>query len=290
MPVIAMTQEMGSLAKDVALELAQSLNLAVMRNEVADNVAGKMNVPHSLIHRLRGGKAGLVERLTTDERSVALYTAEEVYAQAERGNVVLRGWGATLLLRPVPHVVCVRITRSFAKRVEWLMGELETDEAPFAEAEIHRSDDAHASRMHDRFGVTWGDPLLYDVVLNTDRLSVASCVEHIAALTRRPEFAETARSRALLANMALQARVQAALKEGDQTRDVSITVEAAEGRITLRGIVLNADERAQTESVAAAVPGVTAVDNELRVMTSSRRFASAKYLSSARSSRGAATG
>ncbi len=277
MPIIAMTQEMGSLAKDVALALAQSLKLAVMRNEVAENVAGKMNVPHSLIHRLRGGKAGLVERLTTDERSLAVYTAEEVYAQAERGNVVLRGWGATVLLRPVPHVVCVRITRSFAQRVEWLMGELETDDASFAEAEIRRSDDAHASRMHERYGVTWGDPLLYDLVLNTDRISVQSCAEQIAALTRRPEFAETAQSRALLANMALQARVLAALKERGETSDVSITVEAADGRVRLRGIVLNEQERAATERVAAGVPGVSAVDNELRVMASSRRFASAKH-------------
>ena len=277
MPVIAMTQEMGSLAKDVALKLAESLSLAVMRNEVADNVAEKMNVPKSLIHRLRGGKAGLVERLTTDERNVAIYTAEEVFALADRGNVVLRGWGATVLLRPVPHVVCVRVTRSIARRVEWLMGQLETDDAQFAEAEIRRSDDAHASRMHDRFGVTWGDPLLYDLVLNTDRISVDSCVEQIARLTARPEFAETAQSRALLANMTLQARVQAALKERAETSEINITVDADDGCITLRGIVLNAQERAQAESVASTVTDVTGVDNQLRVMASSRRFASAKY-------------
>src|SRR5881397_4071117 len=93
MPVIAMTQEMGSLAKDVALKLAESLNLSVMRNEVLEHVADKMNVPKSLISRLRGGKAGLVERLSADERSIALYTAEQVFAQAARGDVVLRGWG-----------------------------------------------------------------------------------------------------------------------------------------------------------------------------------------------------
>ena len=87
-----------------------------------------MHVPKSLIGRLREGKAGLVERLTADQRSVALYTAEELFALAARGNVVLRGWGATCLLRPVPHVVCVRITRSLDKRVEWLMGHLETDD------------------------------------------------------------------------------------------------------------------------------------------------------------------
>jgi cytidylate kinase len=278
MPVIAMTQEMGSLAKEVALQLAQSLQLAVMRHEVIDHVADKMHVPKSLIGRLRGGKAGLVERLTTDQRSMALYTAEELFTLANRGNVVLRGWGATCLLRPVPHVVCVRITRPLKKRVEWLMGDLETDDAEFAEAEVRRSDHAHALRMHNQFGVTWGDPLLYDLVLNTDRVCIESCVEQIAALVRRPEFEETAGSRTLLANMTLEARVQAALKDHEATRDINITVNANEGRITLQGIVLNAEERARTEGVVAAVRDVSGVDNQLRLMATSRLFASAKYL------------
>jgi cytidylate kinase len=276
MPVIALTQEMGSLAKDVSLKLAETLGLAVMRHEVIEHVADRMQVSTSLIGRLRGGKAGLVERLTTDSRSVALYTAEELFALADRGNVVLRGWGATCLLRPVPHVVCVRITRSLKKRVEWLMGDLETDDAEFAEAEIRRSDQAHAARMHSQFGVTWGDPVLYDLVLNTDRLSVESCVEQIRLMVNRPEFAETLASRALLANMALEARVRAALKEHEATRDINVTITANQGEVMLRGIVLNSDERAQAEAVAAEVLGVSGVHNQLRLMASTRRFASAK--------------
>lgn len=276
MPVIAMTQEMGSLAKDVSLRLAESLGLVIMRHEAIERVADRAQVSTSLIGRLRDGKAGLVERLTTDKRSVALYTAEELFALADRGNVVLRGWGATCLLRPVPHVVCVRITRSFRKRVEWLMGHLGTDDVEFAEAELRRSDQAHASRMNDQFGVTWGDPVLYDLVLNTDRVSVESCVEQIRQLAGRPEFAETPESRAMLANMALEARVRAALKEHAATRDINITINARQGQLALRGIVLDNEERAQTESVAAAVAGVVAVDNQLRLMTSSRLFASSK--------------
>ena len=276
MPVIAMTQEMGSLAKDVSLQLADALGLAVMRHEAIERVAGRAQVSTSLIGRLRDGKAGLVERLKTDSRSVALYTAEEVFSLADAGNVVLRGWGATCLLRPVPHVVCVRITRSLKKRVEWLMAHLDTDDAEFAEAEIRRSDHAHASRMHEQFGVTWGDPVLYDMVLNTDRVSVESCVEQIRRMANCPEFAETPASRALLADMALEARVRAALKEHPDTRDTSITVHAKQAEVMLRGIVLDAEEREQAESVAAAVPGVRGLANELRLMTSSRRFASAK--------------
>ncbi|MDM0114192.1 cytidylate kinase family protein [Variovorax sp. J22R133] len=276
MPVIAMTQEMGSLAKDVAAGLAERLGLAVMRHEVIEHVAGKMDVSHSLISRLREGKAGLVERLKTDRRTLALYTAEELYAVADRGNVVIRGWGATCLLRPVPHVVCVRITRSLEKRVEWLMADLETDDYAFAEAEIRRSDKAHAARMHEQFGVTWGDPVLYDAVLNTDRLSVDTCVEQIAQLVRRPEFAETPESRALLANMALAASVRAALKGEAATRDINITIDADGSRVVLRGIVVSAEERQQAESTAAAVSGVSGVDNELRLMATTRRFTSSK--------------
>lgn len=276
MPVIAMTQEMGSLAKDVSLQLAQTCQLAIMRHEVLENVAGRMHVPGSLISRLREGKAGLVERLTTDKERVAVYTAQEVFALADKGNIVLRGWGATCLLRPVRHVLRVRVTRPFKQRVAWLMEHLGTDDEAFAEAEVRRSDSAHASRMHDQFGVTWGDPLLYDLVLNTDRVSVESCVEQIRQLAGRPEFQETAESRAMLADLALNARIRAALKDHESTRDININIESKNGKAVLSGIVINAHESAEAARVASTVAGIISVDNQLRLMASSRRFASAK--------------
>lgn len=277
MPIIAITHEMGSLAKDVALELAQTMNLSVMRHEVVEHVAEKMHVHSSLINRLRGGKAGLIERMTTDQERVAVYTAEEVLELANQGNVVVRGWGATCVLRPIAHVVCVRVTRSMENRVEWLMGQLETDDRDFARSEIQRSDAAHATRIQQQFGVTWGDPHLYDLVLNTDRVSVQSCAEQIRLLTTRPEFQETDASRAELANLTLQARIRAALKDHPSTQKVNITIDCSHGEATLRGIVVNAQERAEAQVVAAQVSGVTHVSNQLHLMASSRLFPSAKY-------------
>jgi len=276
MPVVALTQGMGSLAQDIAEQLALELGLATLQHEVAEHVAEKMHVSKSLISRLRAGKAGPIERLRADRQSLAVYTAEEVLEAAARGNVVVRGWGATQLLRPVPHVPCIRIMRSFEKRVAWLMKELDTDDVSLAEGEIRRSDQANASRMHDQFGVHWGDPVLFDMVLNTDRLSVDTCVQQIKTLLKQPEFAETPASNAIVQGMALGARVRAALRSTPQTRDVDVTIECAAGRAKLTGIVVSADERSATEQVAAAVPGVTAVDNQLRVMATSHLFTSSK--------------
>jgi cytidylate kinase len=277
MAVIALTQGMGSLAQDIAEQLADELGLSTLQHEVAERVADRMHVSRSLIGRLRAGKAGPIERLRADRDSIAVYTAEEVLDTAARGNVVLRGWGATCLLRPVPHVPCVRIMRPFEQRVQWLMAELDTDDIAMAEAEIKRSDHANATRMHEQFGVNWGDPVLFDLVLNTDRLSVDACVQQLKALLARPEFAETEASRALLQGMAVSAHVRAALRAHEATHEVDISISSVDGTVTLEGIVLSDAERSAAESVAVAVPGVLAVDSRLRIMSRSRRFTSAKY-------------
>jgi cytidylate kinase len=276
MPVIALTQGMGSLAQDVAEQLAKELGLATLQHEVAARVADRMQVPKSLISRLRAGKAGTLERWRADTDSIAVYTAEQVLDAAARGNVVLRGWGATQLLRPVPHVPCIRIMRPFDQRVQWLMTELDIDDRAAAEDEIKRSDEANASRMGEQFGVSWGDPVLFDLVINMDRVTVDSAVHQIRALLARPEFAETDASRALLAGLALSARVRAALRGDERTREIVIGIDSQSGAVKLTGIVVNDAERTLVEEMSAAVPGVASVDNQLNVMKTTKMFPSSK--------------
>lgn len=277
MPVIALTQGMGSLAQDIAEQLAAELGLSTLQHEVAERVANKAHVSKSLINRLREGKAGTIERLRADRDAIAVYTHEEVLEAAARGNVVLRGWGATQLLRSVPHVPCIRIMRPFDKRVDWLMEELGIDDRGVAESEIRRSDEANASRMHEQFGVHWGDPVLFDMVLNTDRMSVDTCVQQIKALVARPEFAETPASQALLQNMTLQAHIRSALRASESTHGVDVTITCDAGQCTLTGIVANEAEKDAAGSVATGVAGVRSIDNKLHVMAGSRLFTSAKY-------------
>ena len=130
--------------------------------------------------------------------------------------------------------------------------------------------------MRRHFDLQWTDPEHYDLVLNTDRLTVPSCVELIRQLSTRPEFQETAASRQLLANMTLVTRVRAALKADPATQEVNITVQAENGRVMLSGIVVNAHERTEVERVSAQVEGVTGVENSLRQMKPTRSFTYAK--------------
>jgi hypothetical protein len=64
---------------------------------VGDVVAGRMQVKKSLIRRIREGKAGKVERWSADEKTISIFTAEEVLDRRGQGQRLIRGWGATLL-------------------------------------------------------------------------------------------------------------------------------------------------------------------------------------------------
>jgi cytidylate kinase len=271
MPVIAMTMEVGTRGSEVAAGLAQALGIASVGHELAERVADKMHVKKSLLQRLREGKASMLERMSTSKTGIAVFTAEEVYDIAQKGNVLIRGWGSTLLLRPVPHILCVRVCAPFEDRVRSLMQRLDTDDEAFIRDEIQRSDEAHAAAMKSRFGVTWGDPLLYDITLNTGRVSVPSCIEQVVALSRRPEFQESEASRAKLASLALEARVRAAFVAHDATADVEVSVVADGDRVTLRGMVRDEAERKAAIDVAHKVPGVKHVHSELRTFTRPRR-------------------
>ena len=70
------------------------------------------------------------------------------------------------------------------------------NDAVLARREIERNDAAHSGTMHRLFGIDWGSPSLYAIVLNTARVPVADCVDHIVRLTQSPAFEETTSSRA----------------------------------------------------------------------------------------------
>jgi len=275
MTVIAMTQEMATLGKDVALGVAEALGLQQVRHEVGDVVAGKMQVKKSLIRRIREGKASKLEKWNADEKTISIFTAEEVYDLAVKDNMLIRGWGATLLLRPVAHVVCVRVCAPLEVRVKRLMERLETDDEGLVRHEIGVDDAARSSRMSEHFNVTWGDPTLYDLTLNTERVPIPTCVDQVVALAKSPAFQPTAESRRHLLDLALQARARAALKSDPRTAAIDITIEVNAGRVMLRGIVVDEREKALVTEVLKAVPGTKDIDDELRTMSGGlKRFPS----------------
>jgi cytidylate kinase len=265
MPLVAMTREMGSLGKDVAAGLAQALGVPLVHHEIIDSLADKMRLRKSHVVRLLDGQAGIVERLTADQTSLSIYTEAELCGLAMRGKgAVVRGWGATHLFHRVPHVVRVRVCAPQALRVKRMLERLRTQDQDFVEEEIRRSDEAQAAIMRRYFNVDWTDSTHYDAVLNTERTSVAKCIDQVLDLVRAPEFAETEGSRRALGDVTLQAQVRAALRGDQRTRELRVGVEAANGVVKLSGLADDDNQSQAAEALTKAVPGVARVASDLR--------------------------
>ncbi len=264
MALVAITREMGSLGKDVASGLAEALGVPLVYHEVIDHLADRMRVRKSHVIRLLDGSAGLVERLTADKTSLSIFSADEIVNLALQGKgAVIRGWGATHLLRDVPHAVCVRVCAPFELRKRRMMERVgSTDDAKIAD-EIQQNDESHTAIMKRNFSVQWTDAEHYDLVLNTERVSVRECVEQVIGLVKSPEFAETKQSRERLQDLALAWHVRAALRVSPRTRDIRITVKAQGGRVVLTGLLDNSDQRTAVNEVAASA-GARDIDDQLR--------------------------
>lgn len=266
MVAIAMTREMGTLGKDVAQGIADQLGLKIIHSELVEHdLAQRLGVEDSQVHRYLEGSPGLLARWKIDQKKLSRYTAEEMLELARGGNVVIRGWGAVAVLRSIPHVLRVRICAPMAFREDVIMKRLGLDDRRAAHREIEQNDAAHARLMRGFFGVNWEDPQLYHVVLNTGALPIESCVRTLRLLTDDPVFQETATSRALLSDKLIQARTRAVMERFTDTPALreSLDVAVADGHVTLSGFALGGDTAGAVAAIRE-IDGVRGVDSKVR--------------------------
>jgi len=273
MPVIAMTREMGSGGREVAQRVADKLGLTVVLHHLVEHdVAEHLHVRESAVHHLLEGGATLFERLQTGSKRLAHYTAEEILDQANRGNVLIRGWGSCVILRGVPHVVRVRVCAPMEVRERAVMQRQDAHDRSAARREIERNDAAHKIALHSAHGVDRADSMLYDLVLNTERSSIETCAKLVCDLVESPEFRETEASRAILNDKALEAHVRIKLRErfGVGTGVSGVEATANAGKIVLTGMAIHSALLDDASKLAGAVSGVTAVENQMVVVRGPR--------------------
>jgi cytidylate kinase len=273
MAVVAMTREMGSGGREVAQRVAEEMGLTLVLHEMVEHdLAERLELPESTVHHRLEGGATLRERWQIGSGRLAQYTAEEVFDLAHKGNVVIRGWGACVLLRDVAHVARVRICAPMEQRERSVMQRRGFTDRSAARREIERNDAAHEQTLKAAFGAEREDALLYDLVLNTGRVSIDTCARLVGELAGSPEFAETEASRAMLADRALETRVRVRLRERF-TAGAGVTgIEAGarDGRVVLKGIAIHSALADEAGKIAGTVTGVKRVDNRIEVVRGPR--------------------
>lgn len=266
MPLIAMNREMGSFGKDVATGLEQALGMKIRHHEIIDHLANRARLRKSHVISFLEGTQGLLERLTTDQVSLRVLTADEILSIAESGEpVILRGWGATSLLKEVPHAVRVCVSASRRTRVRRMMGRLDTNDTAQVERIVDHNDEAARAVMRRHFHIDTRDINEYDMGFNTDRISAAQCVDEIIKLVKSDQFAETEESLRRLHDVATAHHVRAAIRTHSATAHCKVRVTAVNGHVILEGVVDHIEQSEACSDITSRLKGVKLLENRLNV-------------------------
>ena len=260
MAVITISHEMGAGGPEIGMSLAKRLGYRYVDQELIQDAVRRYGMAEEKLSHLDESKPTLFERFDAETRHYITILQTTLLEFAEGDNAVLIGRGGQWLLRGIPHVLRVRMVAPFEQRVrQWMKRTAEvTGEMPTQRAAtdfVRRDDSERAGRMRYLYEVDIADPSLYEIVINTEKLSYDAAVEMIERVARHPNLATTDAGRQVVASRALASRVQVGLAMHSETRRYRFTVEAQGGVVTLEGTT--ALERAV--DVARDVPGVKQV-------------------------------
>jgi cytidylate kinase len=262
MAVVTIAHETGSGGPEIGVELAKRLGYRYVDRDMLSEAALRYGVGEDKLAELDEKKPSLFERFDVETRQYITVLQSALLDAAEQDNVVINSRGGQMLLRGLSHVLRVRVIAPFDLRVKRVMRKLtgpaqESVDLRTTAEMVRRADQEKHGRIRYLYDVDWGDPALYDLVLNTEKLSVDACVDVLARLV--PTLVSTEEARQQVRDRALASRVRAALAAHPETRKYRINVEADRGLVRLEGTA--ALEKAA--EVARTVPGVVDVKSQL---------------------------
>jgi cytidylate kinase len=216
MAIITLSRQLGAGGSEIAAGVAKALGLRIIDLQAIDRAAMEAGVPEVALHELGyEGRRGLVQRIldalkaSPSTPSFAEMQRQDVFApltmprgiftparpllsaamedyvrmvgmvildMAKEGNVLIIGRASQVLLRDHPETLHVQVVAPLVCRMEKLM-RVEGLTRQGATRRITASDQARADHLRRYYGVNSLDPQLYDLVINTGRISIQTAIQ-----------------------------------------------------------------------------------------------------------------
>lgn len=266
MPIITISREMGTGAYGIAQELAKKLKYTMVDGPKLAACAAEYGLSLETLQAV-DEKPPSYNTVEDRARAASLNSIELILLDlAKNGNAILYGRGAQDLLQNCGNVLRLRFIADFEERVE-RFAEREWIDPDLAQELIRRSDHQRGGFIHFYFDRDWNDPLGYDLIFNTSRLSPAAIVDTVVAAVKDAQLKEAdAWSRDEIEKAVLVKKIETALLRSEELAYRPFRIETEDGVVTLSGYIGSEEEKKAALRVVADVPGIEKVVDELHVV------------------------
>lgn len=266
MSVIAVSKQVGSYGEEIALGTAKRLGYqwigAKEVHELANECDPNFKDACALFER-EVPKSFWEKYFLNDSAYMSLFESLN-FQLAARGDVVIDGRGAQIVLRSTPGVFKVRIVAPEMIRAERIASEkdMKLDDAL---SFVHKYDSQRRNLIERIYGRSLSDWALYDLVINTASVSIQAAVDIIsdAALKMDP-ISDADSLKKKLENASLAKKIESAIRKKAASYHGGPEVEIIEdGSAVLTGFVTDRDTKDIVEGIAKSFPEITKVDNQI---------------------------
>ena len=189
MAAITISRQMGSLGRDVARVVAARLGYRMVWREVINQAALQAGMPEVALATI--DELGLLGLRPSSQARRAYHDAVRrvIEALAATGNVVIVGRAGQVILRDRPDVLHVKVMAPASLRAGRVA---RTQNIPLAaaQAQVQASDRARRNYLRRYYQARWDDPELYDLIINTARLTPESAADLVCRALRQLQQAQ----------------------------------------------------------------------------------------------------
>jgi len=235
--------------------LSQELGYRCIDREVIVERAAAHGVSQEELRDALQKPPTFLERIQHKKYLYLVLIQAALIEEVRTGNAVYHGNAGHLLLKGGPHILRVRIIAPLELRVKMAQDRLKVSRAEALD-DITRMDQDRRKWTQYLYGVDWGDPENYDIVLNLEFMDIAVACQAVSTLARQRCFDFTPRCQSAMDDLALASRVRVQLALHDATSHLEVEVVAKGHAVRIVGSVSNTREVEDVQRLAAAVPGV----------------------------------
>lgn len=265
MAVISISRQLGSFGNDIAHTLAEALKYQLLTREVVSTMLLESGFSEPKVIDTFSEDRGpsLLDHFASDRDRLQCYIKAAMYAFAQQDNVIIMGMGSQVLFQHLPHTLRVKVTAPLNIRLERIQQAYRCDEH-YAHHLLHASDQARSSFTKYFFHEDWEAIHLYDMIINTARISPEGATRLVKEEIREFDTVEQAtRMQKMLADLILQQRILIRVLHEEELPFLYMNAVIKDGNVTLNGYSRLPDTKDRCENIVRGMPGVKNIVNEI---------------------------
>jgi len=254
MAIISISKGSYTYGKEVAEKVADKLGCPCLSRDLLLETSDQFNIPEFRLTKALEDAPSIFERYTGEKQKYLAFIEATLLEHAQKDNIVYHGFAGHLILKPIKHAFCVRITANMEDRTKLVM---EREKVSHEEALRLLTKIDHARKRWGLvlYGIDLWDSSNYDLAIDVDKITVDNAVVTICLTAGWEQFKTTPESQAALEELALAATMKAKLLPVLP----EVTVAVHKGTVSVKGKINFAIEARTTDKIkeiANTIPGV----------------------------------